>query len=122
MLIIKEDDQLDLEAMIDDFITFFIAGQETTANTLAFCFLELGKRPEIAIKAREEVDRVLGDRTDMNYQDVTDLKYCSAIFKEALRLYPPASLVTRQAIDSITIKGIKIPSDTQLFIRSFLLY
>ena len=32
---------MDLEAMIDDFITFFIAGQETTANTLAFCFLEL---------------------------------------------------------------------------------
>jgi cholesterol 24(S)-hydroxylase len=108
--------------MIDDFITFFIAGQETTANALAFCFLELGKRPEIAIKAREEVDRVLGERTDMNYQDVNDLKYCSAIFKEALRLYPPAPLVTRQIKESITIKGIKIPSETQLFVSSFLLY
>ena len=122
MLLIEEDAELDLEAMIDDFITFFIAGQETTANALAFCFLELGKRPELATKAREEVDRVLGERTDMNYQDVNDLKYCSAIFKEALRLYPPAPLVTRQIKESITIKGIKIPSETQLFVSSFLLY
>ena len=33
----------DLEDMIDDFITFFIAGQETTANALAFCFYELAR-------------------------------------------------------------------------------
>ena len=33
--------------MVDDFATFFIAGQETTANTLAFCFLQLGKDEEI---------------------------------------------------------------------------
>ena len=38
---------MDLETMIDDFATFFVAGQETTANTLAFAFFELGKNPEI---------------------------------------------------------------------------
>ena len=42
-----KDDELDLEALIDDFVTFFIAGQETTANTLAFCFLEMGRNPEV---------------------------------------------------------------------------
>jgi cholesterol 24(S)-hydroxylase len=36
--------------MVDDFMTFFLAGQETTANTLAFCFLELGQNPEILKK------------------------------------------------------------------------
>lgn len=36
--------------MIDDFMTFFLAGQETTANALAFCFQELGKHPEIVKK------------------------------------------------------------------------
>jgi cholesterol 24(S)-hydroxylase len=46
--------------MTDDFVTFFVAGQETTANTLAFCFLELGKNPSLVEKAREEIDRVLG--------------------------------------------------------------
>jgi cholesterol 24(S)-hydroxylase len=36
--------------MVDDFMTFFLAGQETTANTLAFCFLELGKNKDIVNK------------------------------------------------------------------------
>ena len=43
----KENEELDLEMMVDDFATFFIAGQETTANTLAFVFLELGKNKDI---------------------------------------------------------------------------
>lgn len=33
--------------MVDDFVTLFVAGQETTANSLAFCFLELGKNPQV---------------------------------------------------------------------------
>lgn len=36
--------------MIDDFVQFFIAGQETTANTLGFCFLELGRHPRVLEK------------------------------------------------------------------------
>lgn len=102
--------------MVDDFLTFFVAGQETTANALSFCFLEMGKNPEIAQKAREEVDRVLGERTEITYQDVNELKYCSAIFKEALRLFPPASPITRHIKDSATICGYKIPSDTPLMV------
>ena len=45
--ILIEDKEMDLEMMIDDFVTFFIAGQETTANTLAFCFLELGRNKPV---------------------------------------------------------------------------
>lgn len=104
--------------MTDDFITFFVAGQETTANALSFCFLEMGKNPEIAKKAREEVDRVLGEREDVTYQDVNELKYCSAIFKEALRLYPPAPNLTRQLPEPFTILGCQIPEGTQLFVSS----
>ena len=98
--------------MTDDFVTFFVAGQETTANTLAFCFLEMGRNPEIIAKAREEIDRVLGKRTNVTYQDFTELKYCAAIFKEALRLYPPAVNVSRQTVDVIEINGYEIPKKT----------
>ena len=44
---------------------------------------------EKKIRAREEVDRVLGARTEITCQDVNELKYCSSIFKESLRLFPP---------------------------------
>lgn len=53
LLLRLEHDEIDLEALIDDFITFFNAGQETTANSLAFAFLELGKHPN-AWKRLEE--------------------------------------------------------------------
>ena len=45
-----EKEEMDMEAMVDDFVTFFIAGQETTANALAFTFAELGKNREIFLK------------------------------------------------------------------------
>lgn len=41
---------MEIEDMIDDFITFFIAGQETTANALAFCFMELARNPLVIEK------------------------------------------------------------------------
>ena len=38
-------------------------------------------------RAREEVDRVVGrDKNEITYQDLNNLKYCSYIFKEGLRL------------------------------------
>jgi cytochrome P450 len=104
--------------MTDDFVTFFAAGQETTANTLSFCFLEISRHPEIAEKAREEIDRVLGERTELTYQDVGELKYCLAIFKEALRLYPAAANVNRITPEDIDIHGIQVPKDTPIWVKN----
>ncbi len=113
-MILKEDEELDLEAMIDDFVTFFIAGQETTATTLAFCFLEIGKNPQVLVKAREEIDRVLGDRVGITYQDTVDLKYLTSIFKEALRLFPPVPIIARDTTQEQVINGYKIPAFTHI--------
>ena len=109
---IKEDEDLDLESLIDDFVTFFIAGQETTANTLASSFLEIGKNKNIFFKAREEIDSVLGERNEISYQDAVNLKYCNFIFKEALRLYPPATGLMREITEDITIDKYNLPKGT----------
>jgi cholesterol 24(S)-hydroxylase len=111
-----ENDNMDIEKMTDDFVTFFIAGQETTANSLAFCFLEIARNPQILSKAREEIDRVLGKRRTVTYQDFTELKYCSAIFKETLRLYPPAALLNRKSDRTFHIDGCEIPKETNIFV------
>jgi cholesterol 24(S)-hydroxylase len=107
---------LDIDAMTDDFVTFFVAGQETTANTLAFCFLELGRNPSLIDKAREEIDRVLGQRTVVSFQDVNELKYCAAIFKEALRLFPPVSSLARVTQKKMEINSYAIPEQTFLLV------
>ena len=104
--------------MIDDFVTFFIAGQETTANTLSFCFLELAKNKELVKKARAEIDQVLGDRTEISYQDALALKYCNCIFKEALRMYPPVVDIGRQINEDMDILGYKVPRDTYVQVNN----
>ena len=50
MVILENNSIVDLEDMIDDFLTFFLAGQETTANSLSFCILELARNPKIMQK------------------------------------------------------------------------
>jgi cholesterol 24(S)-hydroxylase len=116
----KEDDKFDMEIMIDDFLTFFIAGQETTSTALAFCFYELGRNEDILRKAREEVDRIIGEKNEITYQNAIDLKYCSAIFKEALRLYPPAPIMARENQDEMDIDGYKVPKFSPIFVGLYL--
>lgn len=62
---------------------------------------------------------MLGERTEITYQDVVKLKYCSSIFKEALRLYPPAPNLARQTTEEIEIDGYIIPSDTTVMVSTY---
>jgi cholesterol 24(S)-hydroxylase len=110
-----------MEDMIDDFITFFVAGQETTANTLAFCFIEIAKHPLVAKKLREEIDSVLGDRNEITNEDLTKLKYVSSVIKETLRLWGPAEGPVREVdVDNFEINGINIPNGSIIASNNYL--
>lgn len=117
----SEDEQLDIDDMIDEFITFFGAGQETTANTLSFCFIEIAKNPSIAEKLRDEIDSVLGDRNEITNEDLNNLNYVSCVIKETLRLWPPAQGTIR-VVDSndFKINGIHIPKNTFIHLNPYL--
>ena len=105
--------------LIDDFVTFFIAGQETTAKALSFCFYEMGKNRDILNKARQEVDRVLGNKPEITYQDAVELKYCTAIFKESLRMYPPLANILRITTKEMNINGLKIYPNTVMTVVNY---
>ncbi|KAK7907138.1 hypothetical protein WMY93_015750 [Mugilogobius chulae] len=101
----KEDE----EFMLDNFVTFFIAGQETTANQLAFCIMELGRHPDILEKVKREVDEVIGVKTEISYDDLGNLTYLSQVLKETLRLYPTGVGTSRDLLEDMVIDGIHIP-------------
>jgi len=110
-----------MEDMIDDFITFFVAGQETTANTLAFCFIEIAKNPLVAKKLREEIDSVLGDRNEVTNEDLTKLKYVSSVIKETLRLWGPAEGPAREVdVYDFEINGFNIPNGSIIASSNYL--
>ncbi|XP_056401606.1 cholesterol 24-hydroxylase-like isoform X1 [Hyla sarda] len=116
-----EQNGLDDEVMLDNFVTFFVAGQETTANQLSFTMMELTRQPEITQRLRAEIDEVIGFKRDLSYDDITNLTYMTQVLKESLRLYPPAPGTTRYIKDDAVIEGIKIPGGVPLMFDSYVM-
>ncbi|XP_070843790.1 cholesterol 24-hydroxylase-like [Chaetodon trifascialis] len=111
--------QEDEELMLDNFVTFFIAGQETTANQLAFCIMELARHPDILEKVKKEVDEVIGMKQDISYDDLGELSYLSQVLKETLRIYPTAPGTSRDVLEDIVIAGIHIPGGVTCMFSSY---
>uniref|UniRef100_A0A3Q3K3I5 Cytochrome P450, family 46, subfamily A, polypeptide 1, tandem duplicate 4 n=1 Tax=Monopterus albus TaxID=43700 RepID=A0A3Q3K3I5_MONAL len=96
----------EINVMIN-FSIYNILGQETTANQLAFCIMELARHPTILEK--QEVDDVIGLKLDISYDDLGQLIYLSQVLKETLRIYPTAPGTSRELPEDMVISGIHIP-------------
>lgn len=113
------EEKFDIEDMVDEFTTFFVAGQETTANTLAFCFLEIARHPEVMKKLRIEIDEVLGSRNEITYEDLNKLTYLLSVYKETLRLWPPIPEIARGVDKKCQIEGYNIPVNTWVQVSTY---
>ena len=67
------------DVLLDNFVTFFIGGHETSANHLAFTVMELSRQPEIVARLQTEVDEVLGSKRHLDYEDLGRLQYLSQV-------------------------------------------
>ncbi|WP_282159025.1 cytochrome P450 [Shimia thalassica] len=96
----------------DNLLTFIVAGHETTALTLAWSTYLCAFAPEVQDKAREEIADVTGGGP-VKTEHVGGLSYLRMIVDEALRLYPPAGILSRTAKESDVLCGRDIhPGDT----------
>ncbi|KAM9014891.1 cholesterol 24-hydroxylase isoform 2-T2 [Ara ararauna] len=111
----------DDENILDNFITFFVAGHETTANQLSFTVMALAQHPEILERLQAEVDDVLGAKRDLDYEDLGKLTYLSQVLKESLRLYPPVPGTLRWIDKEHVINGIRIPAKTTLVFSTYIM-
>ena len=91
-------------------ITLFGAGHETTASALTWTWYLLCQHPESYQKVEQEVTSVLQGRTP-TYADLERLPYCLQVFKEAMRLYPPAFAFARGALHDVEIDGYRVPKN-----------
>ncbi|HEY4121783.1 MAG TPA: cytochrome P450, partial [Byssovorax sp.] len=100
----------------DEAMTIFLAGHETTANALAWTFYLLAQHPEARARLEREVDDVLGGRTP-TLADLANLPFAMAVFKESMRLYPPAYVVSRRATREVEIRGVRLPKNQLVLIN-----
>lgn len=106
----------------DQCMTIFLAGHDTTAAGLTWVGWCLASHPEIAAKAMQEVDSVLGERAP-TYADLPRLPYIEQVVRETLRLYPPAiGTFLRRAIEDTEIGAWKIPKGSLVAILSFVIH
>ncbi|MEU5774815.1 cytochrome P450 [Streptomyces venezuelae] len=97
------------EEVLDQVVTFLVAGSETTASTLAFVFHLMGAHPEVEERVHAEIDAAVGDRSPV-FDDLPKLEYTRAVITEALRLYPPSWMSMRVASADTELGGHPIPS------------
>ncbi|MHB1230331.1 MAG: cytochrome P450 [Halothiobacillus sp.] len=102
-------------------IVMFMAGHETTANSLAWAWYLLDHHPRAATLLHEELDRVLGGRAP-TLDDVAHLPYTRAVFEETMRLYPPVPLLSRQARAGDEIRGKQLKPDSIVLVLPWLLH
>ncbi len=88
--------QMNAAELRDNLLTFIVAGHETTALTLAWALYLCAFDPEVQEKLHEEAAAVLGGRI-AGPEDIGKLPYTEQVIKETLRLYPPASFISRTA-------------------------
>ncbi len=95
---------MDDEQVRSEALTLFGAGHETTATALTWAWYLLTSHPDAYQKVQQEVDTVLQGRSP-TYADLAQLPYTLQVFKETLRLYPPAYAFSRVALHDVDLNG-----------------
>jgi len=85
------------EQLVDNLLTFYLAGHETTAKALTWTLYLLARSPEWTRALEEEIARVTGG-AEVQAEHVEKLALVQQVLKESMRLYPPVPLMTRQAV------------------------
>jgi cytochrome P450 len=96
-------------------MTMLLAGEDTTANTLAWAIWLLAEHPACLERARAEVDAVAGDPAEWTAERFARLVWLEACANETMRLRPVAPSLTLQALRDTTVADIRVPAGTLVF-------
>lgn len=115
----EDGSSMPTELVMDELITLFTAGHETTSNALSWTFYLLALHPDIQAKLHVELDSVLNDQ-DAQFEHLGELNYTDMVIKESMRLLPPVwTLNNRQANEDIDIGSYHIPKDKVIFLSPY---
>ncbi|MFN8285569.1 MAG: cytochrome P450 [Chitinophagales bacterium] len=100
----------------DEVMTIFIAGNETTANALAWTLYLLSQNPEAEAKMVQEIDEKLNAGLKLDFNTVQSFQYVRMVIDESMRIYPPAWSVGRRNIEDDELGGYRIIKGTNVLI------
>ncbi|KAK1069921.1 hypothetical protein LTR12_008874 [Friedmanniomyces endolithicus] len=105
------------EDLVNQMMTFLVAGHETTATAMIWAIYLLCKHPDIQTKLRQEVRSKLPSIDDeVTAAQVDECHYLHAVCLEVLRLWSPVSVTIRVADKDSSICGQFIPKGTTVIL------
>jgi cytochrome P450 len=117
----EDDGRMTDRQLRDEAMTLFLAGHETTANTLAWAWYLLAEHPEAEARLHAELDAVLGDRPP-TFDDLPRLPFAEHVVTEALRLFPTVWLLGREAVEPCRVGDYDVPVGTTVFMSQWVIH
>ena len=122
----ENGDRLSAREIRDQIVTFIVAGHETVASALSWAILLLALHPEVQQRIVEEVAQISGER-EFTHAELIQMSYTRAVVDETLRLFPPAWLITRQALNADTLpsdtgSAVEVPAGSLIIMSPWLLH
>lgn len=108
----QPDSGMDDAQIAGNVLTMLLAGEDTTANTLAWMIHLLWKNPASLALATAEVRRVCGDAQNLTLEQMAQLNYVEACAHETMRLKPVAPQIGFQTMRDTQIGDVLVPRGT----------
>ncbi len=105
----------------NEIVTFIVAGHETVASALSWALHLISENPDIQQAIHQEATNVIGARQP-EFADYAKLVYTQAVLNEAMRLYPPAWVLSRSVIADDEIAGVKIKAGSLIVISPWVVH
>lgn len=105
----------------DELVTLFVGGFDTPSLALSWAWYLLACHPEVEARLAAEVGDALDNRAP-RAADLPRLRYVEAVVKEAMRLYPPAWLISREATADVAIGGHVLRSGSLILMSPWVMH
>lgn len=113
--------QMPRQQFLDELRTVWGASHETSADAQMWAMDLLAHHPQIQQRLADEVSAVRPTGV-ITREDLHELPYASQVFKEAMRLYPPASTMMRSVRSATTLGGRKLSAGTLVFVSPYVMH
>ncbi|KAI1161516.1 cytochrome P450 46A1 [Nemania serpens] len=100
--------------LVDNYVTFLVAGGDPTAHTITFAIYELIRNPEYLARLRQELDAYIPSDAELPSVEQIKLPYLNMVLKETLRLHGPGFGTFRYCEKDTEVEGVVLPAMTPL--------
>jgi cytochrome P450 len=101
---------IDNDTVAGNVSTMLLAGEDTTANSIAWLLYLLRSHPQALQRATREVQRLASDCAAFTLEQLDSLDFLGACIEEAMRLKPVAPYIPLEALADTTVEDVQVPA------------